>query len=571
MIKFIISLILLFIIILIIILFTIIFNTNKNIIVNNEKFIGGTSSNEIINYIEINNIGDTLNNYQINFLLNHDPFFTKDFRNIIIIDENGISLPFYIEKITENNGILSASIWVKVYTIKGNTNKDITTKTILNIMINDNLSSGNPDDVFDLYDDFSKLANLQNNNLDKWDKIIGTSIASDTNIIFENNMLKIPNNTRVWRTLIQSKNIMPKDCTFEVLGIYATPKNGAIPSLIVRGNNNNNYGIDCFYDGRADRNLPMGPFLYKPYSGWWFFNYWNGESFPTEDINNDNKIKRKIKIEVIGNNIKSFYSEGLDKDYKKLNEFDLPLTQEYNTPGKVAITNHWYGNVYVDKVRVYKASNNKITINITTPSIIETKSYSTSININELMDIKYEIIKYPSSIISIIDTKTNEQTFKSNNLIYNVKSSSSYNDDNLACTLFDGDITTDFIFKNIYKLNIPYNEYIIINFLSPIIIKVYGITASIKPKFNQLAPQTWDLYYLDNNNEYKLLHSQINKLDINDYNNNYNTYLIKDLLNNNISSKSFKFVFNGFIGNKNYSIPAPIMFSEIKLYGVPLN
>ena len=272
-----------------------------------------------------------LSNFQVNFILNWNISFRVDFQDLRIFEDVNYTIPinYFIESVIPG---VSANIWVRIPIMTAT--KDIYIKNGYS------LSLGNADNVFEIYDSF-----LTFDTTNKWNAI-------NTTQTINNGVIDIQNATGN-RTGIESKNNMPLNTTIELI-TYALAS--SISAVYFRGNSANNYGIQARYDNRGAGNLGMGVILNNPYSNWAILSNPNpGEAFPVGVI-----TKRKIKIEILNNNIKFWYASSLTDNYNLVHSYNFGSAVSYNTIGKLGITTHYSGNLYVDELKVYQSTTNII-------------------------------------------------------------------------------------------------------------------------------------------------------------------------------------------------------------------
>jgi hypothetical protein len=202
-------------------------------------------------YVVLSNSGADLVNFQIKITVPYQSIFRSDFRDMRILDTDNTILNYYIENVIPST---SADIWVKVPIFSNN--------KILRIIAENTPSSGDPNSVFDLYDNFNTLDTT------KW-KLSTAWNSTGTAPIVENGYLKcsrFSNDTNV--SGIESTSNVPLDSVIELKTCAIGTQ--TIPAVFFRGNHayGNNYGIQIRYDTRGGAGSGLGAVVNKPYGSW---------------------------------------------------------------------------------------------------------------------------------------------------------------------------------------------------------------------------------------------------------------------------------------------------------------
>ena len=153
---------------------------------------------------------------------------------------------------------------------------------------------------------------------------------------------------------LETLNDMPNDVVIEVKTCASL--NTCVPSIFVRGTRSNNNGLQITYDTRGDIWQTMGVVLNNPYNE----NESTILSYPkttatfpvisgTEPLNNDWQL---LKAQILGNTIQ-LWCNG-----QSIHTYNFGTSALYNTTGKVGIQTIWEGSLYIDEIKIYKASSN---------------------------------------------------------------------------------------------------------------------------------------------------------------------------------------------------------------------
>ena len=311
-----------------------------NKVVDEIIILNGADDKRII----LNNSGAVLTNFQIKVSISKQPSFRSDFLDVRVIDEDGSSLSYYIENIIFD---VSADIWIKVPSF---TNGRVLTLTCRNSPG----SYGDPDKVFDMYDNFTTL-----NTSNKWRlSTTWNSNGTECDPVIENNYLKCDRNIVDENVSgIETLNDMPIDCIVELKTSVKT--NNIIPAVFFRGNSASNNGVQVRFDTRGTGlDSCLGAIINKPYTPaiWETLSYPPGPyAFPV--ISNSCPVAsdwQNIKVQVLDNVISMWHNNML------INSYSFDESEKYNTTGKIGLLTHNKGSSFVDEIKVYKATSNII-------------------------------------------------------------------------------------------------------------------------------------------------------------------------------------------------------------------
>jgi hypothetical protein len=202
-------------------------------------------------YVILSNSGSDLVNFQIKLTITYQPIFRNDFRDVRILDTDNTILSYYIENVISAS---SADIWVKVPIFSNN--------KILRIISGNEPNIGDPNTVFDLYDNFNIL------DATKWKLSTAWNSAGIAPSV-ENGYLKCTRYTNDGNVSgIESTSNIPLDAVVELKTCAIGTQ--TIPAIFFRGNHNhgNNYGIQARYDTRGGAGAGLGVVVNKPYGLW---------------------------------------------------------------------------------------------------------------------------------------------------------------------------------------------------------------------------------------------------------------------------------------------------------------
>ena len=488
-----------------------------------EKF----NNNNFISVI-ITNSGSNLTNHQINFTLYYNDSLNINFQDIRIFDNDKITpLDYYIEDVI--NGI-SASIWVKI--------PSLSMSKYIYISYGNSFSIGNPNNVFDLYDDFNYL------DTNKWETLGGTPTIT-------NGIISIPNGSYHGKTHLLSKNILPLNIVAEVK--MSASGSGIIPELSFRtGNINNNNGIMCRYDTRGTGNSGMGVILNNPFNNWPILSHPSpGILFPADNI-----IK-KTKTIINENNIKSFYSSNETSNYILIHSYDFSTEKKYNTQGKFGFNNHVGGMFNISEVKIYKATNNNVIVH--TNQDEQKKEFDRIKNNNNIYyDDEYKL-----------NTINDEFIENNKKYIYNTKYDSSINIENQNISLVEKNpnrIIRSSTFPTIFPPNRYINGYfkengagenLIIVFKDPFVLKKITFVADNDIK---TAPASCDIYYIENREPILIKNIIATYEDYSEFEGKSQNTCIKFFIDNNLNVNKYLIVFKSVLGG------TELKFNKIILY-----
>ena len=287
--------------------------------------------------IQLSNSGSTLTDFQVKLNIPYQSTFRTDFQDIRIFDEdNTTPLNYWIESVSSG---VSADIWIKV--------PSFTNGKFLNVSYGNSISTGNADNVFNLYDNFT------DSTIDttKW-RLSTSWNALGTAPVIENNYLKCVRTTIDANVSgLDTINNMPNDCIIELK--TCVKGTNPIPAVFFRANNTTNNGIKVRYDTRGGANSGLGVVLNNPYSGWSILSGGSSTAFPK--ISGASPVAsdwKNIKAQVLNNNAQLWY-EGIS-----YNNYGFGTSVNYNSTGKIGLHTHFDGTLYVDEIKVYKASAN---------------------------------------------------------------------------------------------------------------------------------------------------------------------------------------------------------------------
>ena len=312
-------------------------DTTADVLIVGGGGAGGGGSNTII----LSNSGGALTNFQIKVPILYDSSFRSDFLDIRVYDSDNTALYYYIENVVYG---VSADLWVKV--------PSLTNGKVLYLTSGNSLSSGDPNNVFDMYDNFSVLDTST-----KW-RLSTIWNSTGTSPVIENNYLKCDRSiTDTNVSGLETLNDMPIDCVVELKASVKT--NTAIPALFFRGNSSNNNGIQVRFDTRGSSvDACLGAIINKPYtvSTWTTVsNPSSAYAFPvisgTYPVASD---WQTIKVQILTNTISMWHNN------MPIYSYNFGTGAAYNTTGKIGFYTHFIGSLFVDEIKIYKATSNTI-------------------------------------------------------------------------------------------------------------------------------------------------------------------------------------------------------------------
>lgn len=374
-------------------------------------------------YFQINNNNGTLTNQQIMFTIKYNNKFRTDFQDLRFIDgDTNLQLNYYIENIVNS---VSADAWVLVPTLSSNKNIYMT--------FNNSLSYGDPNKVFILYDDFSKIDS------NTWQILSGT-------VNVTNNILNIYGNNNKTEYVTNDTVSIPLNFSVET-EMYALGT-GVIPEIALRYNNTNNYGISCRFDTRGVNNGTMGILLNNPNIYWSVIYASSTPVFPL------NTIIKKTKISIIDNIIYVYYAPTLSDKYILLVSYNFGTTIAYNTAGKIALQNQNSPNgiFYVEKIKVYASTKYRIEI-INLSNDYDSNNYNIGSGCgNDGGSNIYQLIN-TDSIITLKNNTIMRYNYGSNISINSGTYNVSFLDGSVNITSFASDYSYPLIYRNTGILN----------------------------------------------------------------------------------------------------------------------
>ena len=274
--------------------------------------------------LTITNSGADLTQFQVTFLLPYNNLLDPDFAFLIFRDTNNNDIPFWIEEYTSG---ICATVWLKIPNLTSTFNVKVfrSTSSVVN--------RGDPNNVFELYDDFTSLDGS------KWIFNYGTDFE-----ISQLYGLKCKGPYLQGRNCTTTKTDYDKDITLQA-ALACT--GNSLPEIVVRGS------IKIRVDTRTT-NHKMGVFL-----------SFLDNSFLMPDVGvspypSSSEPPTKfhvLTLKAIGSNFYSYYDKNLLKTYSDTN----PL---YNNKGSIALVSSRIngGFDYYKWVRAFKSTNNVISM-----------------------------------------------------------------------------------------------------------------------------------------------------------------------------------------------------------------
>jgi hypothetical protein len=289
--------------------------------INMNQFRGKT----IPTVITLNNSGNTLSNYAVNFTLNYKSSYATNFQDLRFYDETtNTLLNHWYESVS--NGV-SANVWVRVPAfVNGNRIK---------VSVGNTSTQGTASNVFSLYDDFSGTFNTTN----KWTVSGGTYTTSTSNFSM----------TSTTFTYVVSQSNFTRDIVIET-SVRSSSSTG-IPELIVRGNIANNTGMKARADCRAAGNGGVGSLVTPPFASWNLLTQPQNFSFPS------NNTAQRLLFTCSSSNFTVFYNNSNVGSYTN-------SLADYNNDGVIGFANHNGRPVTYEWIRAYPSTSNTVSVSV---------------------------------------------------------------------------------------------------------------------------------------------------------------------------------------------------------------
>lgn len=289
---------------------------------NLSSFLGKSKSPTTIT---LNNSGTALTDYVINFSLGYKASYAANFQDLRFRDQStGTILSHWYESVTNSS---SANVWLKVPTF--------TNGRIINVLTGNSATSGDPLNVFPLYEDFSSF-----DATNKWFASSSSYSASTNNFQF---------NTTSFMYVTTRANFI---ANIVVEARIASSSVNAIPEIIMRGNTSTNTGIKVRADCRAISPGGVGSYLDAPFSGWNVLQAPNNFQFPS------NGTFQTLRFQGISDSFSFFYNGTQTTNYTNANA-------NFNANGVIGFANHNGSPVNVSWIRAYPSTANNVSVSIT--------------------------------------------------------------------------------------------------------------------------------------------------------------------------------------------------------------
>ena len=272
--------------------------------------------------LTITNNGADLTQFQVTFLLPYNNLLDPDFAFLIFRDTNNNDIPFWIEEYTSG---IRATVWLKIPTLTSTFNVNIfkSTSSVVN--------RGDPNNVFELYDNFTSL------NETKWTYNYKTDLEiTDYGLKFKGGAY--------FNTCTTIKNNYDKDITLQAS--VACTGNFCVPEVVVRGSvktrmdTRSTEAVGTIYS-YVQRQLLSSGFSSRPY-------LYTVEP-PTK--------YHILTLKAMGNDFYSFYDNTTALSCSN-------STPDFNSIGPLIIMDYRgsAGYTYFKWVRAFKSTNNVISM-----------------------------------------------------------------------------------------------------------------------------------------------------------------------------------------------------------------
>lgn len=294
---------------------------NRNVYFNwaaNSEF----TTNSYYATLNVYNTGGPLTDFVVNYTLNYKNAFAANFQDLRFYDTttNTLLTHWYESVVNSSN----ANVWLRIPSLVNGMKVGIT--------VGNSSTSGNPSNIFPLYEDFSSL-----NTSSKWTSNGGFTSASNN---FEFNSGNY--------TYLVTQSNYPGDFVLET--VVRSSSGQAIPEFVLRGNISSNIGIKARADCRPGTNT--GSYLNNPlvFPTWSILYQQNNFSFPPNNTN------QSIRFSATGSNFEFYYNNSLLTTYAN-SSADLNSAN-----GVVGIMNHNGQPVNFSWVRGYKSTSNIVSV-----------------------------------------------------------------------------------------------------------------------------------------------------------------------------------------------------------------
>lgn len=275
--------------------------------------------------ITLNNNGTALSDFVVNFSLGYKASYAANFQDLRFRDQStGTILSHWYESVTNSS---TANVWLKVPTL--------TNGRIINVLTGNSATSGNPLNVFPLYEDFSAF-----DATNKW-------FASSSFYSASTNNFQI--NTTSFMYVTTRANFT---ANIVVEARIASSSGNAIPEIIMRGNTSTNTGIKVRADCRPAGDGGVGGFLNTPFNNWNFLQTPpNNFSFPS------NGTFQTLRFRGISDSFSFFYNGTQTTNY-------FSSDANLNANGVIGFANHNGSPVNVSWIRAYPSTANTVSVSI---------------------------------------------------------------------------------------------------------------------------------------------------------------------------------------------------------------
>jgi hypothetical protein len=281
-----------------------------------------TMVNSYYTFLHVYNTGDALTDYVANFSLNYKQAFSNNFQDLRFYDTTSDTLLSHWYESVVNNS--NANVWIRVPSLVNGMKIGIT--------VGNTATTGTPESVFPLYEDFSSL-----NTTTKWTSNSGAFTSASNNFAM----------TSTGFTYLVTQSNYPGDFVLET-NVRSSSSN-AIPELVMRGNISSNIGIKARVDCRTE-NGNIGSYLNTPFANWQVLNQQNNVPFPSDNTS------QRLKFIATNSNFEVHYNNTSLTRYRNAS-VDLN-----NANGVVGIMNHNGAPINYEWVRGYKSTSNMVSI-----------------------------------------------------------------------------------------------------------------------------------------------------------------------------------------------------------------
>lgn len=295
-------------------------------VMSNQISLSSFTGKSIPTVITLSNNGSPLTNYVVNFIMNYKSSYASTFQDLRFYDEaTNTLLSHWYESVSNGS---SATVWLRVPILANGTRVKVST--------GNSSSTGNANNVFPLYEDFSSF-----DTVNKWLVSSGSYSSSTNNFQF----------TTTNFTYLVTRSNYPGN--IRVDASIRSSSGNAIPEIIMRGDTGNNTGIKVRGDCRTIDSGGTGSLLNTPFNNWNFLG-----SAPSNFSFPSNGTFQTLSIQAVQNSFSTFYN---NTNTVNLTDSSTGIN---NSNGVIGFANHNGIPITCQWIRAYPATSNNITVSI---------------------------------------------------------------------------------------------------------------------------------------------------------------------------------------------------------------